>query len=157
MSASHVSSAAERLLRRNVGIAYALAVLLWLASLWLPAATVNESMRLTGYEAFGVGIDALGSGIFGWLANPLACLAIVAGLLSRFAFATVIAAAASGLGLSSLLAAERARADGAPIEQVTFEAGFFLWLTAFSMIFATSCLALWYSRRRRERANPLPH
>jgi len=121
---------------------------MWLASLALPAAEVNGSLRLIGHRVFMLGIDALGSGIPGWLANPTCALAVIAGLLGRMRLATALAGAALLLAVSSYRAPAMARANGVPIEEVVFDAGFFLWLAANSLIFATSVYGLMRAARR---------
>jgi len=113
----------------------------------LPAAEINGSMRITGYRAFMIGIDALSAGILGWLANPLALGAILAGIFRCFGTAAVLSAMACAFGLSSLVAPDAARANGLPISEVEFEIGFYLWIAAFSLIFATSGHAYLRSRR----------
>ena len=130
-----------------VRVGYGVAVALWLACLVLPAAEIDGSLRLSGYRVFLIGIDALGEGILGWLANPLALAAVLAGLFGLTLTATALAASACVLALSSLSAPESARASGAPITEVGFDVGFFLWLAACSLIFATSVYALLRSRR----------
>jgi len=94
-----------------------------------------------------IGIDALNSGIPGWLANPLALGAILAGIFRCFGTAAALSAIACALGLSSLVAPDAARADGLPINEVEFEFGFYLWIAAFSLIFAASGHAYLRSRR----------
>jgi hypothetical protein len=109
-------------------------------------------MRLLGYRVFMIGIDAISAGMPGWFANPLLLAAILAGLLHRLLLATSLAAVAGVLTLSSFYAPTLARAKGLPIEAVTFEVGFFLWLGACSMILATSLYALVLSRRAKQPA-----
>jgi hypothetical protein len=130
-----------------VKIGYGVAAVLWAGSLALPAATINESIQLTGYRVFFIGIDALAAGMPGWLANPLAAAAIVAGVLRRLGLATALSVVAVVLTLSSFYAPTLARARGMPIEQVEFKVGFFLWIAACSLILATSFYAFLRSRR----------
>ena len=142
-----MKSTSESRLSAHVRFGYATAAVLWIASLFLPAAELNGSMRLLGYRVFMIGIDALGAGMPGWLANPLLLAAVTAGLLHRAALATALAALACVLTLSSLYAPTLARARGMPIDHVSFEIGFFLWLAACSVILATSAYALLHARR----------
>lgn len=143
-----MKSTSASLLSKHVKRAYSIAAALWIASLFLPAAVINGSMRLVGYRVFMIGIDALGSGIFGWLANPLMAAAIVAGLLRRWLMATLFAALALLGALTSFHAVTIARGrDDLPIDEVSFDAGFFLWLAASSLILATSVYALVRSRQ----------
>ena len=108
----------------------------------LPAAEINGSTLIVGRQAFMIGIDAMGAGILGWLANPVSLGAVLAGLLGGFRSASVLAALACALGASSVFAPQIARGDGVPITDVAFKVGFFLWLAAFSLIFATSCFGV---------------
>ncbi len=137
----------ESRLSARIRLGYASAVALWLVSLFLPAAELNDSMRLSGYRVFIIGIDALSAGMPGWLANPLLAVAIVAGLMQRLRLATALSAIAVVLTLSSFYAPTLARARGLPINEVQFEVGFFLWLAACSLILATSVYALWTHQR----------
>jgi len=137
---------------RLVKLGYGFAVALWCASLMLPAAEINGEMRIAGYRALMIGIDALSAGIPGWLANPLALGAMVAGLFRCFGTAVALSATACALGLSSFVAPDAARADGLPISEVEFEIGFYLWLAAFSLIFAASSHAYLLSRRAARAA-----
>lgn len=130
-----------------VKLGYLVAALLWSASLLLPAAELNGSMRLPGYRVFMIGIEALGAGLPGWLANPLLLAACCAGLWRRYVAATLLCGSAWLLSLSSFYAPTLARARGMPIEQVEFKAGFFLWLAASSVILATSAAAALMVRR----------
>jgi hypothetical protein len=129
-----------------VKLGYSLAIVLWAASLLLPAAQINGSMLVPGHRAFTIGVDAIRAGILGWLANPFALGAMVAGVVHRLRTAVILAAIACALGASSFLAPAMARADGVPISDVEFKVGFFLWLTAFSLIFAASAGAWMLSR-----------
>jgi hypothetical protein len=140
-------SMSESRLSARIRLGYAIAVALWLASLFLPAAIVNESMRLTGYRVFMIGIDALSAGMPGWLANPLLVAAMAAGLLRRLRLATALSAIAVVLTLSSFYAPTLARARDLPVREVRFEVGFYLWLAACSLILATSAYALWIQKR----------
>lgn len=126
---------------------YTIAVVVWAGSVVLPAVQINDSIQLTGYRVFFIGIDALAAGMPGWLANPFAAAAIVAGLLHRTTLATALSAMAVVLTLSSFYAPTLARTRGMPIEQVEFKVGFFLWLAACSLILATSFYAFIRSRR----------
>lgn len=137
----------ESRLSARIRLGYASAVVLWLLSLFLPAAELNDSMRLSGYRVFIIGIDALSAGMPGWLANPLLAAAIVAGVMQRLRLATALSAIAVVLTLSSFYAPTLARARGLPINEVQFEVGFFLWLAACSLILATSVYALWTHQR----------
>jgi hypothetical protein len=132
---------------RLVKLGYGFAATLWCASLLLPAAELNGSMRLPGYRAFMIGIDAISAGVPGWLANPVALAAMLAGIFRWCGTAAALAAIACALSLSSLVAADAARADGLPINEVEFEIGFYLWITAFFLIFAASGQAYLQSRR----------
>ena len=76
-----MKSMSESRLSAQIRLGYASGVALWLASLFLPAAVINGSMRLAGYRVFMIGIDALSAGMPGWLANPILVFAIAAGLL----------------------------------------------------------------------------
>lgn len=135
----------------RVKLGYGLAIALWFASLWLPAAQINGSIRLPGYRVFMIGIDAISAGMPGWFANPVLLAAILAGLSRRLILATWLAAIACVLTLSSFYAPTLARANGVPIEEITFEAGFFLWLAACSVVLATSGYALAQARRAQYR------
>ena len=130
-----------------IKVGYSSAVLLWAISFFLPAAQINETMQLSGQRVFFIGIDALRAGMPGWLANPVAAVAIVSGLMRRHKLATALSAVALVLTLSSFYAPTLARSQGMPIEQVTFNIGFFLWLAAFSLILATSLYALISAKR----------
>lgn len=121
---------------------------MWLTSLVLPAAEINATTRLFGHRVFMLGIDALSSGIPGWLANPVMAVAVIAGLLDRLWLATALGGGALLLALTSFRAPASARAAGVPVEAVSFDIGFFLWLAACSMIFATSIVGWIQSRRR---------
>ena len=142
-----MKSMSESRLSAQIRLGYASAVALWLASLFLPAAVINDSMRLAGYRVFMIGIDALSAGMPGWLANPLMVFAMAAGLLQRLRLATALSAIAVVLTLSSFYAPALARARDLPIREVQFEVGFFLWLAACSLILATSAYALWAQQR----------
>lgn len=135
-------------------LGYAVAAGLWGASFFLPAAEINGTLRLTGYRVFMIGIDALAAGMPGWLANPLLFAAVAAGLMHRLVLASILSGIAVLLTLTSFYAPTLARAQGIPIEQLTFKAGFFLWLAACSLILATSLAALVMSRRHRRSAPP---
>ena len=126
---------------------YGSAVLLWVSSFFLPAALINETIVLSGQRVFLIGIDALRAGMPGWLANPVAAAAMVAGLLHRPQLATALSGVAVALTLSSFYAPALARSQGIPIEQVTYNIGFFLWLAACSLILATSLYALISTKR----------
>lgn len=135
-----------------VKLGYLLAAVVWSVSLVLPAAELNGSMRLLGYRVFTIGVEALGAGLPGWLANPLLLAACGVGLWGRYVAATVLSGCACVLSLTSFHAQTMAQSRGLPIEQVEFEVGFFLWLGACSMIFATSVAAMRLQRRRRAGA-----
>lgn len=143
-----MKSTLESRLSTRVKLGYGIAIVLWVASLFLPAAELNGTMRLFGYRVFMIGIDALSAGMPGWLANPLLIAAVVAGLLHRLMLATALAAAALVLSLFSFNAPTLARARGLPIDEVSFEVGFFLWLAASLVILATSAYALVLTRTR---------
>jgi hypothetical protein len=134
----------------HVKVGYLFAVALWCASLVLPAAELNGSMRLLGSRVFMIGIDALGSGMPGWLANPLSLVAIATGLWRRFVAATLLSCVACVVMLSSFYAPTLAASSGLPIDQVDFKIGFYLWLAACSMILTTSAYALLVTRRCRD-------
>ncbi len=135
-------------LSTRVRYAYGIAAVMWAASLFLPAAEINGSMRLLGRRVFMIGIDALSAGMLGWLANPLLLAAVIAGLMHRYASATVLAGLACVFASSSFYAPTLARARDLPIDEVSFEVGFFVWLAACSLIFATSAYALMLTRSR---------
>jgi hypothetical protein len=143
-----MKSTFESLVSTRVRLGYAIAATGWVASLFLPAAEINATMRLSGFRVFMIGIDALSAGMPGWIANPVLAAAIVAGLMHRFVIAAALSGAAVVFALSSFYAPTLARAQGLPIEAVTFKVGFFLWLAACSLILATSLYALTVTRRR---------
>lgn len=143
-----MKSTFESRLSTRVRFSYAIAVAMWTASLFLPAAQLNGSMRLIGYRVFMIGIDAISAGMPGWFANPCLVAAIIAGIMHRWLLATVLSGIACMFTLTSFYAPALARANGLPIEDVVFEVGFFLWLAASSLIFATSACA-WLVVRRR--------
>lgn len=134
-------------------LGYGIATVLWLASFLLPAAEINGSTELVGYRVFRIGIDAISAGMFGWLANPLMIVAMFLGLKQRLTAAVALSGLAVLFSLLSFYAPAIARAQGLPIEDVDFKAGFFLWLAACSLIFVTSLYAFVISRRQSKASS----
>lgn len=143
-----MKSTSQSRLSNHVKLGYGCAVALWITSLLVTAVELNGSMPLAGHRVFMIGIDALRAGMPGWLANPFLLVALIAGVLHRPGLASALSGVACVLTLSSFYAPTLARARGMPIDEVSYEIGFFLWLAASSLILATSTFAFVRTRRR---------
>ena len=121
----------------------------WLTSLFLPAVRVVGGPPIKGLELLLRGWQAAGSGVFAWYANPLFVLAMALAVAGWYAVAGSFASIALLLALTSFAAADVARAAGAPVPQLYFEPGFYLWLFASFALPAWCWAAEW--RRRYSR------
>lgn len=129
-----------------------LAALAWLGSLGLPALTVG-SRALSGLDILLQAHQALPFGVFGWCANPLFLIGSAAAQLRRTDIAFVTSGCGLVLALTSFSAAETIRKAGTALPQTRLDSGFYLWLAAFSLLFALCALA--QMRRLRVRSAAL--
>jgi hypothetical protein len=118
----------------------ALAIGLWAISLALPAAAIAGGPVFRGSDLLLRGWQALDSGVYAWLANPLFILAagLCAGGVPRLARAVVVLALL--LAVTSFSAAAVLERAGTTVPDFTFASGLYVWLAAF-VVLLLSCLA----------------
>lgn len=113
-------------------------VLLWAASLPLPALEPAGGPALTGFDALTRGWRAADVGVYSWYANPAFLLAAAAAALGALRTAAVLAGVGLLLALTSFAAVPLARSGGlTAAPPLGFGPGFYLWLAA------QAGLALW--------------
>ncbi len=120
--------------------AFAAAVLAWCFSLLLPAVITDGGRSYSGYEVLTQGFAAVRFGVIAWFANPLLLITVVAGFAGFYRVGAASAALAGGIALTSFAAETTARANGAPLPELSFGSGFFVWIAAIFAIFATCLL-----------------
>ena len=115
------------------------AVVLYLASLWLPAVQGPGIPTQTGLDMFRQGASdmlrqdagaAWRDGVVAWFANPALWLALVLAWLKSRRAALAFAALSLVLALSSFSAAFVAASTGRSVPEFGFAAGFYVWLAA---------------------------
>ena len=120
--------------------AFAVAILAWCISLLLPAVITAGGRSYSGYEVLTQGFAAVRFGVIAWFANPLLLIAVVSGFAGLYRVGAASAALAGGIALTSFAAETTARANGAPLPELSFGSGFFVWIAAIFAIFATCLL-----------------
>lgn len=128
----------------------------WLTSMFLPAIRIVGGPPIKGLELLLRGWQATGSGVLAWYANPLFVLAMALAAAGWYAVAGSLAGVALVLALTSFAAAAVARAAGAPVPQLYFEPGFYLWLFACFALPAWCWAAEWRRRYSGEGKNLAP-
>lgn len=123
-------------------VALAVCIGLWLVALVLPAIEVGSTRTMSGFDVLFQGSSAWRQGIFAWFANPLFVLAVAAGWFRFPRGAAALAALGLALGLTSLRAAQTARAGGVPVPDFSYAAGFYVWLGAQAALVLTSAWGL---------------
>jgi hypothetical protein len=118
----------------------AIALTFWAASLALPALRVTGGPTLRGIEVLSRGWQALDSGVYAWLANPLLLAAAIACWCGARRVGGTLAAAGCVLAVTSFAAARIAARAGTAIPEFTFAGGFYLWL-ASHFVLLVCCFA----------------
>jgi hypothetical protein len=131
----------------------ALAVGLWGVSLALPAVAVTAGPELRGGDLLLRGWEALDSGVYAWLANPLFLIAGVLCFGGARRIARAMALLALVLAVSSLRAAAALERAGSAAPDFTFASGFYVWLAAFIVLFL-ACMAHYVAPVDPPRAPP---
>lgn len=122
----------------------------WAASLVLPAVEIASSGRAyAGFELLLGGFRAARAGVYAWYANPLFVIAVLLGAAGRARAAGVISSVALLLGLTSLYAADAARAAGMTVPQLSWRIGFYVWLAALAALCTWSWAYVAWDRRTR--------
>lgn len=119
----------------------------WLAALFVPALRIVGGPPVGGLELLERGWQAAGSGVLAWYANPLFVIAMGLAAAGAYVAAGSLSSLGLVLALTSFSAVSIARAAGAPVPELYFEPGFYLWLLA---CFALPCwcwAAVWRFRR----------
>jgi hypothetical protein len=118
----------------------ALAVGLWGISLALPAVAITGGPALRGVDLLLRGWEALDSGVYAWLANPLFLIAgaICVGGARRVARAVALLALV--LAASSFQAGAALERAGMALPDFTFASGLYVWLAAF-VVLLLACMA----------------
>jgi hypothetical protein len=124
---------------RSGRIVAAVLVVVWLASLPLPAIEVVRGPTLDGFDVLERGWRGTADGVVSWWANPAFAMALIALWLGRLRLATVLALLASLLALSSFAAALVAGWTGRTVPDFRLGWGFYVWLVACIGLAAT-CL-----------------
>jgi hypothetical protein len=122
--------------------------LCWTVSLLLPAVTIGTGPTVDGWTLLRRGWQGADSGIYAWYANPLFLLAWLAAAGGFLRIAAVISLPGLLLGLTSLAAGDLARAGGLPVSDISFRAGFYLWLFALGALAAGCCWRAFVVRER---------
>ena len=120
----------------------------WAVSLALPALGARGGAAWTGLELLLQGWEGARHGVFAWFANPLFLVALTAALMRRDVFAGVVSVAAVALALTSLAAEGILRGRMGGVPELTFGAGFYLWLVAVIGLCLRSWAAAYLSRRK---------
>lgn len=102
----------------------------------MPAVQPGVGAPLSGWTLLTNGWRAADAGIWAWFANPLFFGSVALLLAGRDRAARVLAALALLLGLSSLAAGPLAARAGFSIPDLSFRAGFWLWLMSLLALFA---------------------
>jgi len=126
--------------------------LAWAASLVLPAVGARGGPTWTGLELLLLGWEGAREGVFAWFANPLFVAALTAAALRRDGIAGVISAAAAMLALTSLAAEDILRGRIESVPELTFGAGFYLWIVAVIALCLRSWGAVYLTRRKLRRS-----
>jgi hypothetical protein len=103
--------------------------LLWVVSLWLPALSAGGS-RFTGFDVLLQGWRGTRAAVLAWYANPLFVFACL--LLARRAAvaASVCAALAVALSLTTFVARDIAAALDVAVPPFRVQIGFYFWIAA---------------------------
>jgi hypothetical protein len=118
----------------------ALAAALWVISLAMPAVAIKGGPVLRGSDLLLRGWEALASGVYAWLANPLFAIAVIfcVGGAPRIARALVLLALV--LAVTSFHAAAVLERTGTTLPDFTFASGLYVWLASF-VVLLLACLA----------------
>lgn len=108
----------------------------WTICLGLPAVRFDNGEVLSGAAVLEQGWQAVRIGVIAWYANPLFLLSLVLGCSQWVRTAAVASGAAFLLGLSSLAAPLMAGLVGVQLPSLSFELGFYLWLSVIALYFA---------------------
>ena len=106
------------------------AVVLYIASLLLPAVQGPGFPAQSGLDVLRQGASAWRDGVVAWYANPAFWLAVVFGWLKARRTALAFAALSLVLALSSFSAGFVATSTGRSVPDFGFAAGFYVWLAA---------------------------
>jgi hypothetical protein len=107
------------------------AVLLYAASLAMPAIEGAGFPALTGLDVLRQGAGAWRDGVVAWYANPLLIVAFIAGWFRSYRFALAAVLAGLLLALSSFSAEWAAESGGRNIPAFRFAVGFYVWIVAY--------------------------
>jgi hypothetical protein len=118
----------------------ALAVGLWGIALTLPAVAITGGPALRGSDLLVRGWEALDSGVYAWLANPLFLIAGALCVGGARRVARAVALLALVLAASSFRAAAALERAGTEVPDFTFASGLYVWLAAFVVLLLT-CMA----------------
>lgn len=116
----------------------ALAVGLWSLSLALPAIAITGGPVLRGSDALLRGWEALDSGVYAWLANPLFFVgaALCIGGVRRIA--PTVGLLALVLAVTSFGAAAALERAGTTVPDFTFASGLYFWLGSYVALLVAS-------------------
>lgn len=117
-------------------------LIVWLASLALPALQTAGGQSLDGFEMLVRGWTGFRSGVVSWYANPLLVIAVILAWRRRERSALAVSGLALLLALSSFAAGATARWAGVLVPDFGFRIGFYVWLTAHLGLVATCLSAL---------------
>jgi hypothetical protein len=117
-----------------------LAIGLWGISLALPAVAITGGPVFRGGDLLLRAWEALDSGVYAWLANPLLFVAVALCVGRARQMAGVVALLALVLAVSSFRAAAALERAGTTVPDFTFASGLYVWLAAF-VVLLLACLA----------------
>jgi hypothetical protein len=123
------------------------ALLLFAASLPLPAIDGAGFPAFSGLDVLKQGAGAWRDGVVAWYANPAFVIALIIGFFRRFRTALAVATAGSLLALSSFSAGTIAGLTGRSVPAFGFSIGFYLWLLAFVALVIAWAVGIAASRR----------
>jgi hypothetical protein len=131
----------------------AIAVGLWGLSLALPAVAITGGPELRGSDLLLRGWEALDSGVYAWLANPLFLIAGILCMGGARRIARPVALLALVLAASSFRAATALERAGVAVPDFTFASGLYVWLAAFIVLLLV-CMAHYVAPVDPPRAPP---
>jgi hypothetical protein len=118
----------------------ALAAGLWVVSLALPAVAIVGGPVLRGSDLLLRGWEALDSGVYAWLANPLFVIAVVLCVSGARRIARAVVLLALVIAVTSFRAAAALERAGTDVPDFTFASGLYVWLAGF-VVLLLACLA----------------
>jgi hypothetical protein len=125
--------------------------LLWLASLALPALSVQGGPSLDGADLLLRGWRGASRAIVAWYANPLFFAALALAVLRRNRTCAALAVLAFAVALTSFALEPVLRLRMSSVPNITFLSGVYVWLCA---LFALALWSLLMLHRGRSRQAP---